>query len=130
MAQSVAKYLGWKISNCSMHPCEHCAKAKAKQKNVMKVSKAEKAKQPGKQVYLDLSKVTVSKLDGTEFEINQKHWKIIIDECTGKKWSDFMDLKIGMVEQTCKFLNLMKSRNVPIKCIRLDPADENSALKS
>ena len=35
-----------------------------------------------------------------------------------------------MVERTCEFLNLMKSRNVPIKCIRLDPAGENSALQS
>ena len=35
-----------------------------------------------------------------------------------------MDLKIGMVKRTCEFLNLMKSRNVPIKCIHLDPVGE------
>ena len=43
-SRNVAKYLGWKISHGSMKPCEHCAKAKAKQKNVVKESKAEKAK--------------------------------------------------------------------------------------
>ena len=43
-SQKVAQYLGWEISCGSMKPCEHCAKAKAKQKNVVKESKAEKAK--------------------------------------------------------------------------------------
>ena len=100
-----------------MSPCEHCAIAKAKQKNVVKESKAEKATHPGERVYLDLSRVTVSKSDGSEFEINQKNWKIIVDECTGKKWSDFTETKIGMVERTCEFLSLMKTRGVPIKTI-------------
>ena len=59
-----------------------------------------------------------------------KNWKIIVDKCTGKKWSDFTGTKIGMIECTCEFLNLMKTQNIPIKCIRLDPAGENSALKA
>ena len=99
-ARKAAKYLGWEISRGSMSQCEHCTKAKAKQKNVVKESKAVKAEHPGECIYLDLSKVMVSKSDGTEF---------VVDEYTGKKWCDFMDTKIGMVERTCEFLSLMKT---------------------
>ena len=37
-------------------------------KNVLKESKSEKASKPGELLYLNLSKVTVSKEDGMEFE--------------------------------------------------------------
>ena len=115
--RKTAKHLCWVLTQGSMSPCKHCTKAKARQKNVAKESKVEKALHTGKCIYLDLSKVTVSKLDGSEFKINQKYWKIIVDECTRKKWCDFMETKIGMVKRTCEFLHLMKTRNVPIKCI-------------
>ena len=58
---------------------------------------------PGGRIYLDLSKVTVSKSDDSEFEIENKNWKIIVDEATGKKWSDFMDTKSGMIKRKCEF---------------------------
>ena len=59
--RQTAKALGWVITPGAMAPCEHCAKAKAKQKNVVKSSKSEsKATKPGERVYLDLSKVTVA----------------------------------------------------------------------
>ena len=72
----------------------HCVKSKAKQKNVAKESKHYKSTKPGERIYLNLSKVTVSKSDGTKFDIQNKHWKIMVDEATGKKWSDFTDTKI------------------------------------
>ena len=45
-----------------------------------------KAEKPGERVYLDLSKVTVAGEKG-EVELKKKHWKIIVDKKTGKKWS-------------------------------------------
>ena len=46
-----------------MQSCMHCAKSKAKQKVVAKESKHDKSTKPGERIYLDLSKVTVSKSD-------------------------------------------------------------------
>ena len=95
-----------------LEPCLHCAKAKAKQKNVCKESTAPKAEVPGGRVYFDLSKATISKRDGSEFELTNKWWKIIVDEATGKKWCYFTPTKKGIVKQTCEFLHKMKQRNL------------------
>ena len=111
-----------------MKPCLHCARSKAKKKNVCKDSKSPKATEPGERVYLDLSNVTVSREDGSDFEINQKNWKSIVDESTGRKWCDFTPTKSGMVEQTCEWMHRMKKRSMPIKTVRLDPAGENHKL--
>ena len=106
-----------------------CATAKAKQKNVVKESTTPKSTIPGWRVYLDLSKVTVSKSDGSEFEIQQKWWKTIVDEAMGKKWCDFTETKKAMVGHTCKWMNKMKQRGKAILKIRMDPAGENEALE-
>jgi len=55
-----AKHLGWN-STGSMHKCNSCYVAKAKQKAVPKVSAHESADKPGIRFYLDLSKI--KKLD-------------------------------------------------------------------
>ena len=88
-----------------------------------------KAGKPGEWVYLDLSKVTVSKKDGSEVALNKKKWKSIVDEALGKKWSDFTPSKSGMVEPTCEWLNLMKKRGIPVKIIWLDLGSENMKLE-
>ena len=125
----MAKELGWVITPGKLQPCEHCAKSKAKQKNVTKKSTSvTKADEPGGRVYLDLSKVTVAGDNGVE-ELNKKHWKVIVDEKTGKKWSEFSEKKNGMVEPTCEWLNKMKARGVPVKIIRMDPGGENFKLE-
>ena len=72
MRQS-ARELGWVLTHGKMKPCEYCVWSKAKQKNVCKKSTALKAEEPGGRVYLDLLKVTVSRDDGSDFELNRKH---------------------------------------------------------
>ena len=124
-----AKQLGWAFTHGVLKPCLHCAKSKAKQKNVSKTSTLEKASKPGERIYLDLSKVTVSKSDDTEFEIDNKHWKIMVDKAMGKKWSDFTNSKSGMVERTCEFLHKIKSHEILVLHIHLDPAGENLKLE-
>ncbi len=57
-----------------------------------------KAENPGGTVFLDLSKVTVSRLNGLDFELKRKWWKIMVDQATGKKWSGFTDMKSGMLK--------------------------------
>lgn len=125
-----AKALGWTISRGAFKPCVHCAKSKAKQKNVVKESISEdKAEKPGDRVFLDLTTISVPRADGTLYRINQKNLRGIVDQASGKKWGSFSTTKNGMVEPTMRWLSQMKAMGIHIKCIRMDPAGENFALK-
>ena len=62
-----------KLTRGKLASCKHCAKSKAKQKNVSKESQSKKATEVYKRIYMDLSKVTVPMQDGTTFDINKKH---------------------------------------------------------
>lgn len=123
-----AKQLGWTITRGALGPCLHCARSKARQKNVTQESGSEKSHKPGERLYLDLSVVTVARDDGEEATILRKNWKIVVCEATGKKWSDFTETKKGMVERTCEFLHKMKTRGIVTRHVRLDPSGENTAL--
>eukprot|EP01082_Thalassiosira_pseudonana_P000326 g56.t1 g56 contig1:128372-129499(+) len=128
--RAIAAMLGWTITR------EHWVRANS----VLGKGKTEEYKQesrrvsgkvtvPGELVHLDLSKVTVHEDDGSEFDLNHKHWKILVDAATGKKWSHFTTTKSGMVEPTCEWLNKCKTRGLNVKAIRLDPAGENKKLE-
>ena len=68
-----------------LNACKHCAKSKAKQKNVRKESVTEKATVLGHRLYLDLSKVTIKSGTSKIVTINQDNWKVMVCEATGKK---------------------------------------------
>ena len=128
--RATARHLGWTITRGALKPCVYCARSKARQKNVTKESKSEnKATEPGGRLFLDLTKVTVPKSDGTEHVIGRKYWKNMVDEASGMKWADFTTTKNGMVEPTIEFLTLMKANGVSVKVIRMDPGGENMLLK-
>ena len=52
----------------------------------------------------------------------------MVCKATGKKWSDFIQTKVGMVERTCEQLHKFKTRGIGVRYIRLDPAGENMKL--
>ncbi len=60
--------------------------------------------------------------------INQNNWKVLVCKATGKKWSNFTQTKSDMVERTCERLHKLKSRNIPLHYIRLDPSGKNHKL--
>ena len=93
-------------------------KSKAKQKNVQKESAAKTATVPGHILYLDLSKVTVKSDTPENARINQDNQKVLVCESTGKKWSNFTQIKSDMVERTCEHLHKLKSRNIPVHYVR------------
>ena len=68
-------------------------------------------------MFLDLSKVTVSRSDGSNFKLIKKWWKIMVDQATGKKWSEFTDMNSGMVEPTREWMHKMKEKGITIKVI-------------
>lgn len=132
--RQTAKHLGWEITRGTMRPkpCEECAKSKARQKalgNGKKKTSDTSELKPGDLIYLDLSKVTAAKSDGSEDDIPRKHCEIMVDRSTGKKWINFTSTKKGMVEPTCEWMNKMKSLGTPIRAIRMDPGGENIKLK-
>ena len=127
--RKVMKQLQVTITRGTLGPCKHCAKTKAKQKNVCKESRSKKASKVCERVYMDLSKVTVGKTDGSAFEIHRKWWRIVVDELTGKKWLDFTATKKAMPDQMCRWMNIMKANGKPIQIIRMDPGGENLALE-
>ena len=63
--RQTAKHLGWIITHGNLKPYIHCAKSKARQKNIYKAYQSPKAAEPGRRVYFDLFKVTVLRSDGS-----------------------------------------------------------------
>lgn len=126
--RQTAKELGWNLTRGGQKVCPSCGTSKAQQKNVCKKSTSLKASKPGERVFIDLSQVTVTKSDGSKSVCN-KYWKTIVDESTGKKWCHFTTTKSGMVEPTCEWMNMMKTRGTPVLKIRMDPGGENLKLE-
>eukprot|EP00985_Skeletonema_marinoi_P020006 scaffold11691_cov76-Skeletonema_marinoi.AAC.1 len=127
--RKIANHLGWRITRGTLPPCIECAKAKAKQKNVRKKGVSQKAEKPGGRIYLDVSKVSVRRKNGGEFNLPNKWWCIMVDETTGKKYVVFTRTKNGITEPVCEWMNKMKSRGIEIRRIRVDPGGENIKLQ-
>jgi hypothetical protein len=72
-----AKELGRVLTRGKLIPCEHCARSKAKQKNVQVESISPKANVPGHRLYLDISKVTVKSGTSESVTINRDNWKVL-----------------------------------------------------
>ena len=60
--------------------------------------------------------------------INRDNLKVIVCEATGKKWSDFTATESETVERSCKHFHKLKTRGIPVRYVRLDPAGENKKL--
>ena len=79
-------------------------------------------------MYLDLSKITAPRSDGSEYDLRQKYWKSIVSEKIGKKSCHFTATKKEIPEQICQWPNVMKIRGLKVKIIRLNPVEDNVAL--
>ena len=91
--RQIARELKWTITCGKLQPCEHCAIAKARQKNVVKFSTAEKSTTPGERVFLDGTKLTIPKEGDGEYVIDRKIMTGIVDEATGNTWLIFTTSK-------------------------------------
>ena len=83
----------------TLQTCKHCAKSKAKQKNVRKESVAQKSDVLGHRLCLELSKTTVKSME------NATILEVILCEATDKKWSDFTVTKSYMLEWTWEHMH-------------------------
>uniref|UniRef100_A0A7S2KWV0 Integrase catalytic domain-containing protein n=1 Tax=Leptocylindrus danicus TaxID=163516 RepID=A0A7S2KWV0_9STRA len=125
-ARKTAKHLNWSIVKGSEEVCKACAAGKAKQKNLPRHDTDEgKSTAVSGRVYLDIA--TIKNKEGMP-KILLKNWRIMVDEKTGLKFSDFYKKKSDMVKPTCEKLHKLKEKGNPVKIIRLDSAGENKLL--
>jgi len=128
--KSTANKLGWKLTGKSSI-CEACTEGKARQKDIVsrnQLSEKHHDETCNQRIYLDIS--SVQNTEFMEFEIVRKpYWRIIVDERTGMKFSDFFQTKNGMVEPTCEVVNKWINSGINVNTIRCDDGGENKALE-
>ena len=125
MTRSAAKSMGW-ILTSSWKPCESCTVAKARQKNVPKETQHTKADVGENQIFLDIATVKRQK---DSPPVSNPNWRIMVNERTGMKFSDFYASKTAMVEPTCEQWHKWKTVGLVVKYCRLDNAGENKLLQ-
>ena len=117
MTRSAAKSMGWVLTG-SWKPCE--------QNNVPKETEHSKAVVGENQIFLDIATVKKQK-DGPK--VSNLNWRIMVDERTGMKFSDFYASKTAMVEPTCEQWHKWKTVGLAVKYCRLNNARENKLLQ-
>ena len=80
--------------------CVPCTKSKAKQKNTIKESDADKATEANGRLFLDTS--TIRAPNTKQIKVAKLNWLIMVDQKTGMKISNFFETKDGMVEPACE----------------------------
>ena len=123
--RQIAKEMGWTITRGSMIACSSCAIGKAQQKNIKTKEPKEKSGKVHGRVYLDQSRL-VSAM--AECQPRRPYWRLIVDEKTGYKISNFYETKNGMVKPTCELFQKWKMETKPVELLRMDKAGENIKL--
>jgi hypothetical protein len=113
----------------SLKPCDGCTAGKAKQKNVPKESDHVVATEPNEaRVFLDIA--TIKKPEGESGSVYKPNWRIVVDERTQMKFSDFFVSKSGMAEPTCELFQRWKDVGREVRYLRVDNTGENKLLQS
>ena len=127
--RTAAKHLGIEITRGAMQQCESCATGKAKQKNVPKNSDHVPATTSNERIFLDISTIMKPKSE-KKVMITKKNWRLMVDEHSGLKFSDFFETKDGMIVPTCEKFEKWRQNGHPVKFVRCDNAGENLKLES
>jgi hypothetical protein len=121
-ARKTAAVYGWQLTE-KFSPCEDCATAKARQKNLKKLTET-RGTVPGERLFLDMSSVKGESLGGAKF------WLLLLGDCTGMCWSFFLTHKSATSKQIVPFIKELASKYTKVvKYIRCDNAGKNTALK-
>ena len=84
-------------------------------------------KEINKRIHVDLSLVKAQKL--LNVTVTKPHWRMLVDERTEMKWSNFYATKDEMVEPTCVKFERWKEVGMTVKNIRCDNGGENVKLE-
>jgi hypothetical protein len=119
--------LGWELTRGTLGVWEPCTEAKAKQKNLPRHPDTPPSTKDENRIYLDIATIKKTKKGPKIYK--GSNWRIMVDERTQLKVSDFFDTKNGMVEETCEQLHHWKKSGRGADIIRLDNAGENKLLQ-
>jgi hypothetical protein len=113
LVAATAKQLGIKYTD-QPHPCEHCAQAKLRIKNIPKVTTHIAATDIGERIMFDISSVKVPSTGGN------KHWLLVMDEFSGYIWSLFLphrsDVTVTMTAFAKMFHRIFDKNIVRFRC--------------
>ena len=127
ITREIARALGFEITNGTMKPCNACAAAKAKQKNLPTSRNHIPSKISNERMHLDIA--TIKALEYLKMDVSKPHWRILVDEKVQMKMSDFYATKNGMIEPTCEKFQKWKDADMPVRIVRMDGSGENMKLK-
>lgn len=108
------------LTRGTLQPCEDCAGAKAKRKPIPRVSEHNRSDEVNGRMYLDISTIKKPKNDDSVMEVDQANLRLMVDEKTQLKFTDFFQTKSGMIESTCAIFEKWKDDGKPVKTVRCD----------
>ena len=105
-------------------PCETCAKAKIRQRNIPKRKIKQLPTRPGYRIFIDISSFKHTSRGGN------RHWLIVVDEFSDCVHSIFLNKKSDQIKILPMWIRGMaKKHRIEIKRIRLDNIGENKSLQ-
>ena len=123
LLKPTANYMKLKLVG-RLPPCEACAKAKIRQRNVQKKKIKKMPTKPGYRVFIDISSFKQVSRGGN------KHWLIVVDEFSDYTHSFFLKKKSDQIKILPVWIKgIAKKHRIEIKRIRLDNSGENKSLQ-
>ena len=121
LLKPTANYMKLKLIG-RLPPCEVCAKAKIRQRNIPKKKMKKLPTRPGYRVFMDICSFQQVSRGG--------NWLIVVDEFSDCTHSFFFKRKSDQIQIMPIWLRILsKKHNIEIKRIRLDKSGENRSLQ-
>ena len=123
LLKPTANYMKLKLVG-TLPPCETCAKAKIRQRNVQKKKIKKMPTKPGYRVFIGISSFKqVSRGEN-------KHWLIVVDEFSDYTHTFFLKKNSDQIKIMPMWIKgIAKKHRIEIKRIRLDNSGENKSLQ-
>jgi hypothetical protein len=128
--KATAIALDWTICRDGWCRCVHCAKAKAKRRNIPKNTEHNKVVKPGGRIFTDITSIREPKNDSKALFVFKPHMRILVDEATNIRFVRWFETKDGgMVDPTCTTLYQWSTKGMNTLFIRCDGAGKNHSLE-
>ena len=123
LLKPTAKYMKLNLIG-KLPPCETCAKAKIRQRNIPKKKIKQLPTRPGYRIFIDISSFKHTSRGGN------RHWLIVVDEFSDCVHSFFLNKKSDQIKILPMWIKgIAKKHRIEIKRIRLDNSGENKSLQ-
>ena len=123
LLRPTANYMKLKLIG-RLPPCEVCAKAKIRQRNVLKKKIKKLPTRPGYRVFIDICSFKQVSRGGN------RHWLIVVDEFSDYTHSFFLKRKNDHIQVMLIWIRILsKKHNSEIERIRLDNSGEHRSLQ-